>query len=149
MISEEAAKIIKRNGNYVTPTLYLTRAIDWDALPPHIQAKGRKVLPLADQSFKLAVEKGLKIAFGTDAAVFPHGDNAKEFKVRVDLGQSPLEAVRSATLYTADLFGTADRGRIEAGLLADLIAVPGNPLDDVTVLEDVRFVMKGGDIYKR
>jgi imidazolonepropionase-like amidohydrolase len=101
------------------------------------------------KSFQRALTEKLKIAFGTDAGVIPHGDNAKEFAVRVRLGQSPLEAIRSATLYTSDLFGVSDRGEIKAGLLADIIAVEGDPLADITVLEDVKFVMKEGVVYKR
>ncbi|GAB4532653.1 MAG: amidohydrolase family protein [Parvularculaceae bacterium] len=148
IMTEEAARAIKRNGAYVTPTLYLSQSIDWDAVPPALEAKGRAVMPLADDSFRLAVQRGLKIAFGTDAAVFPHGDNAKEFAYRVSLGQSEIEAIRSATIYAADLFGVDDRGRIAAGLLADIIAVDGDPLSDISVLENVGFVMKGGEVYK-
>jgi imidazolonepropionase-like amidohydrolase len=95
------------------------------------------------------VRLGLKISFGTDAGVFAHGDNAKEFTARVRYGQSPLEAIRSATLVNAELFDTPDRGRIETGLLADLIAVAGDPLEDIRLLEDVRFVMKGGVVYRQ
>lgn len=148
IMTDEAARVIKRNGTYVTPTLYLSQAIDWDAVPPALEAKGRMVMPLADDNFRLAVARGLKIAFGTDAAVFPHGDNAKEFAYRVALGQSEIEAIRSATIYAADLFGVEDRGRIAVGLLADIIAVDGDPLADISVLENVRFVMKGGEVYK-
>ena len=90
----------------------------------------------------------MKIAFGTDAAVYPHGDNAREFAVYVKQGMSPIEAIRSATIYSADLLGIDDRGVIAEGKLADIIGVAGNPLEDVTVLEDVKFVMKGGEVYK-
>jgi imidazolonepropionase-like amidohydrolase len=81
--------------------------------------------------------------------VFPHGDNAKELTARVGHGDTPLHAIRSATIVNAELLGTPDRGRIEAGLLADLVAVAGNPLEDIKLLEDVRFVMKGGVAYKQ
>jgi imidazolonepropionase-like amidohydrolase len=81
--------------------------------------------------------------------VFPHGDNAKEFGVLVDLGMSPIDALRSATTATADLLGFEDRGQIAEGFLADVIAVPGNPLENIRVMEDVQFVMKGGVVYKR
>jgi imidazolonepropionase-like amidohydrolase len=91
----------------------------------------------------------VKIAFGTDAAVYPHGDNAKEFAVLVGYGMKPIDAIRTATLNAADLLGVTDRGEIAAGKLADLIAVPGNPLNDVHVLEQVRFVMKGGVVVKQ
>ncbi|MFZ5608985.1 MAG: amidohydrolase family protein [Pseudomonadota bacterium] len=149
IITDEAAKVLRKNRTWVVPTLYLSRAIDWDSLPPLLAAKGREVSPIADESFQRALRQGLKIAFGTDAAVYPHGDNAKEFAVRVKLGQSPLEAIRSATLYTAALFDTPDRGAIAPGLLADLIAVDGDPLADITVLQQVAFVMKGGIVVKR
>ena len=148
MMTDEAVAIIKKNGSYVTPTLYLIDALDPESLPPLLAEKQRKLGPLAQEGFKRALNNGLKIAFGTDAGVFPHGDNAKEFGVRVRLGETPLHAIQSATVVNAELFGTPDRGKIEPGLLADLVAVAGNPLDDVKLLEDVRFVMKGGVVYK-
>jgi imidazolonepropionase-like amidohydrolase len=149
MMTDEAAAIIKKNGSFVTPTLYLIDALDPESLPPLLAEKQRKLGPLAQESFKRALKNGLKIAFGTDAGVFPHGDNAKEFAVRVRLGEAPLHAIQSATVVNAELFGTPDRGKIEPGLLADLVAVAGNPLEDVKLLEDVRFVMKGGVVYKK
>jgi imidazolonepropionase-like amidohydrolase len=149
MMTDEAASIIKKNGSFVTPTLYLIDALDPASLPPLLAEKQRKLGPLAQESFKRALKNGLKIAFGTDAGVFPHGDNAKEFAVRVRLGETPLHAIQSATVVNAELFGTPDRGKIEPGLLADLVAVAGNPLEDVKFLEDVRFVMKGGVVYKQ
>ena len=149
MMTDEAAAIIRKNGSYVTPTLYLIDALDPESLPPLLAEKQRKLGPLAQESFKRALKNGLKIAFGTDAGVFPHGDNAKEFGVRVRLGETPLHAIQSATVVNAELLGTPDRGKIEPGLLADLVAVAGNPLDDVKLLEDVRFVMKGGVVYKQ
>jgi len=94
------------------------------------------------------LKKGLKIALGTDAAVFPHGDNAKELTVHVELGQSTADAIRSATINNAELFDLNDRGRIAVGLLADIIAVKGDPLKDISALETVDFVMKHGVIYK-
>lgn len=148
IITDKAARVMKKNGTWLVSTLYLARAIDWDSVPPALAAKGHEVMPLADESFKLALKKGLKIALGTDAAVYPHGDNAKELAVHVELGQSPAEAIRSATVNTAELFGVDDRGRIATGLLADIIAVDGDPLADVSVLQSVDFVMKGGKVYK-
>ena len=149
MMTDEAAAIIRKNGSFVTPTLYLIDALDPESLPPLLAEKQRKLGPLAQESFKRALKNGLKIAFGTDAGVFPHGDNAREFGVRVRLGEAPLHAIQSATVVNAELFGTPDRGKIEPGLLADLVAVAGNPLEDVKLLEDVRFVMKGGVVYKQ
>jgi len=148
IMTEEAAAIIKKNGIWVTPNMHLIEVVDLDALPPPIRAKAEYVSPISVESFKRALEMGLKIAFGTDAGVYPHGDNAQELAARVHHGMSPLEAVRSATMYSAEALGTPDRGQVRAGLLADLIAVEGNPVEDVTLLQDVRFVMKGGVVYK-
>jgi imidazolonepropionase-like amidohydrolase len=140
---------MKERGTYLVPTIYLTQAIRLDALPPPIRAKAEYVLPRACQSLQLAIRSGVKIAFGTDAAVYPHGDNAREFAVLVESGMTPADAIRTATVNATDLLSVSDRGNIAPGLLADLVAVPGNPLENIRVLEDVRFVMKGGQIYKR
>jgi imidazolonepropionase-like amidohydrolase len=148
ILTEEAAVILKQNGTFVVPNLYLIKALDVSKLPPEIAAKMNHLKPLQIESFRRSLAHQLKIAFGTDAGVFPHGENAREFTAQVENGQTPLGAIRSATVVTADLFGTPDRGRIEKGLLADLIAVAGNPLDDIKLLEDVRFVMKGGVVHK-
>jgi imidazolonepropionase-like amidohydrolase len=149
MLNDEAIRLMKERGTYLVPTTALTDSIRLDALPPPIRAKAEYVIPLAKQSLQRAIGAGVKIAFGTDAAVIPHGQNAKEFSALVARGMSPIDAVRAATVNAADLLGVSDRGRIAPGLLADLVAVPGNPLDNIRVLEDVRFVMKGGQIYKR
>jgi len=148
IMTEEAAKILKKNGTFVVPNIYLNKAIDLDSLPPEIAAKEVYLQPLVIESFRRAVAHELKIAFGTDAGVFPHGDNAKELAEQVAYGRAPVDVIRSATIVNAELFDTPDRGKIEPGLLADIIAVKGNPLDDVSLLEDVGFVMKGGVIYK-
>lgn len=149
IMTEEAARVLKKNGTFVVPNLHLVEAIDVATLPPALAAKQTQLIPRVTESFRRALETGLKISFGTDAGVFPHGQNAREFSARAALGDTPLHAIRSATIVNAELFGTPDRGRIEAGLLADLIAVAGNPLEDIRLLEDVRFVMKGGVVYKR
>jgi imidazolonepropionase-like amidohydrolase len=149
LLNDEAISLMKQRGTYLVPTTYLGQAIRLDALPPSIRAKAEYVLPLARQSLQLAIKSGVKIAFGTDAAVYPHGDNAREFAVLVERGMTPADAIRTATLNAVDLLGVSDRGNIAPGLLADLVAVPGNPLENIRVLEDVRFVMKGGTIYKR
>jgi len=148
LMSEEAADIIKQNGTWVTPNMYLIEAIDRNALPPPIRAKADYVTPLSVESFERSVARGLKIDFGTDAGVYPHGENARELEARVRHGMSPVEAIRSATIYSAEALGTTDRGQIKAGLLADLVAVRGNPLEDVKILQHVRFVMKSGVVYK-
>jgi imidazolonepropionase-like amidohydrolase len=148
MLNDEAIALMKEKGTYLVPTTYLADNIPLDALPPPIRAKAESILPVAKESVRRAIRAGVKIAFGTDAAVFPHGDNAKEFAALVERGMTPLEAIRSATLNAADLLGVDDRGLIAPGRWADLVAVPGNPLEDIRVLEDVRFVMKGGKVFK-
>lgn len=149
LMTEEAAKIIRRNGTWVTPNIHLTTAIDMDALPPALREKAAYVSTLSYESFQRALDMGLNIAFGTDAGVYPHGENARELEARVGLGMEPAAAIRSATADSARALGLDDRGRIEPGLLADLIAVQGDPVDDITRLQDVRFVMKAGVIYKQ
>jgi imidazolonepropionase-like amidohydrolase len=144
MLTDEIYKEMKTRGTYLVPTAYLLTAMPLDALPPPLAAKARQVIPLAKESHRQAVKAGVKIAFGTDAAVYPHGLNAREFAVYVDYGMSPIEAIRTATTAAADLLGTTDRGVIAAGKLADLVAVPGDPLKDITAMEQVSFVMKGG-----
>lgn len=149
MLSPEAARLIKQSGTYVSPTLYLFEAIDPASLPPEMLKKGESIMNASRDSFRLALRESLKIVFATDAGVYPHGDNAREFATRVRLGQSPLEAIRSATLYASTLLDVPDRGQIKAGLRGDIVAVEGNPLEDVRTLEDVRFVMKDGRIYRQ
>lgn len=148
VITKKAARILKKNDTAIVPNLYLTQALDLDQLSPAIRAKAEAITPKFFESFRMALEYDLKIVFGTDAGVFPHGENARQFALHVENGQSALEAIRGATLVAAQVLGTPDRGRIAEGLLADLIAVDGNPLEDVSRLEDVRFVMKGGVVYK-
>jgi imidazolonepropionase-like amidohydrolase len=149
MIDDEAADLMKRRGTYLVPTAYLLTTLEGlRNLPPAIAAKAKQVIPLAQASHRRAIRAGVKIAFGTDAAVYPHGDNAHEFAVYVGYGMRPAEAIRTATVNAADLLGVTDRGMIAPGKLADLIAVRGNPLEDVRVLEQVPWVMKGGVVVK-
>jgi imidazolonepropionase-like amidohydrolase len=148
MIDDEAADLMKRRGTYLVPTAYLLSTFKYESLPPPIAAKAKEVVPLAQASHRRAIRAGVKIAFGTDAAVYPHGDNAREFAVYVGYGMRPADAIRTATVNAADLLGVSDRGVIAPGKLADLIAVRGNPLEDVRVLEQVPWVMKGGVVVK-
>lgn len=148
MLTDEAIALMKERGTYLVPTTYLADAIDLEVLPPPIRAKAESVLPLAKESVRRAIAAGVPIAFGTDAAVYPHGDNARELATLVERGMTPLEALRTATVHAAALLGVDDRGAIAAGRLADLVAVDGDPLADVTTTERVRFVMKGGVVYK-
>ncbi|MGH7482443.1 MAG: metal-dependent hydrolase family protein, partial [Longimicrobiales bacterium] len=147
ILDDEAIELMRERGTYLVPTTYLADAIDLDALPAQIRAKAEHVLPIMRESLRRAIAAGVPIAFGTDAAVYPHGDNAREFAVYVRLGMSPVDAIRTATVEAAALLGVDDRGVVAEGRLADLIAVPGNPFQDVRTLENVRFVMKGGVVY--
>jgi imidazolonepropionase-like amidohydrolase len=112
-------------------------------------AKAKLVMPAARQNVARAFREGVKVAFGTDAAVYPHGLNAREFAVMVKLGLTPLAAIQAATVNAADLLGWSDRiGTLEPGKYADLIAVDGDPLKNVATLEDVKVVLKGGEVVK-
>jgi imidazolonepropionase-like amidohydrolase len=149
ILNKKAIAVMKKHGTYLVPTTYLADSIDLDVLPPAIREKAEFVLPLAKEGLSRAIKAKVKIAFGTDAAVYPHGDNAKEFAALVERGMTPLEAIRTATIHAADLLGVVDRGQIKTGLLADIIAVPGDPLKNIEVLENVGFVMKNGKVYKQ
>jgi imidazolonepropionase-like amidohydrolase len=152
-INDEDISLMKERGTYLVPTLYLG---DWFMenyqrlnIPPFIMTKARAVMPTARLNISRAFKAGVKVAFGTDAAVYPHGLNGREFAVMVKLGLTPMQAIQAATVNAADLLGWSDRiGSIEEGRFADIIAVGGDPISDVTQLERVRFVMKGGMVVK-
>ncbi len=152
-IDDTGIAVMKEHGTYLVPTLYLG---DWmidnaglTRLPPPLLAKAREVIPAARKNIAHAFASGVKVAFGTDAAVYPHGLNAHEFAVMVRLGLTPLQAVQAATLNAADLLGWSGKvGTLEPGAWADMIAVDGDPTKDVTTLERVKFVMKGGEVVK-
>jgi imidazolonepropionase-like amidohydrolase len=150
-INDAAIAEMKKDGTYLVPTLYLE---DWmiekGHLPPFYEQKMKDVSKVAKANIKRAMQAGVKIALGTDAAVYPHGLNAHELDVYVNqMGMTPLAALQTTTINAADLMGwTAKTGTLEPGKWADIIAVEKNPLDDVRVLEDVKFVMKGGVVYK-
>jgi imidazolonepropionase-like amidohydrolase len=148
MLDDEAIAMMKERGTYLVPTSYLVDRINMDVLPPLVRKKAETVIPLARASLRKAIAAGVKVAFGTDAAVYPHGENAKEFAVYVKMGMSPLAAIRSATTVAADVLGKDDRGAIAAGRLADLVAVPGDPLADITATERVSWVMQGGKVLR-
>ena len=152
-IDDEAIAMMKKRGTYLVPTLYLG---DWLLdnaerihLPDYALAKARVVLPEARKNVGHAIRAGVKVALGTDAAVYPHGLNARELAVYVKLGMTPLQAIQSATIAGADLLGWTDKvGTLDAGKWADLVAVEGDPTKDVTVLEHPALVMKGGRVYR-
>jgi imidazolonepropionase-like amidohydrolase len=150
MMDDEAVALLKTHHTYYVPTLYTTDAIATDpTVPASEKARARQVAEVQGRSFQMVLGAGLPIGFGTDAAVIPHGKNAREFNYRVKLGQSPAAAVASATSVAAEIMGWSDRvGTLAAGRFADLIAVKGDPLRDITELERVQFVMKGGRIYR-
>ena len=148
MLDDSTIALMIARGTYLVPTAYLQQTVDIDHLPPPIAAKARLIFPLARASHRRAIQAGVKIAFGTDAAVMPHGQNAHEFGAYVDYGMSPLNALRTATTNAADLLGVTDRALLAPGRLADIIAVPGNPLTDIHVTEHVSFVMKGGVVVR-
>ncbi len=152
-IDDAAIAELKKNGTYLVPTLYLG---DWfmenaekNRVPDFLLVKAKAVMPAARKNVAHAFASGVKVAFGTDAAVYPHGLNAHEFGVMVKLGLTPLQAIQAATVNDADLLGWSEKvGTIEAGKWADIIAVDGDPLKDVTTLEHVKLVMKGGEVVK-
>jgi imidazolonepropionase-like amidohydrolase len=148
ILDDEAIALMKEHGTWLVPTAYLRDRINLSVLPPLVRRKAESVLPLADASNRKAIAAGVKIAFGTDAAVYPHGENAKEFAVYVKMGMTPIAALQSATTVAAEVLGKDDRGSIAPGKLADLIAVPGDPLQDITATERVLWVMQGGKVLK-
>jgi len=153
LMDDASIATLKKNGTYIVPTLYL---MDWNRenadkanLPDFLRAKMAMVSAQGAKNLKKAFDAGLKVALGTDAAVYPHGLNAHEFAVYVRLGMTPIQAIRTGTVNAADLLGWSDKvGSIEAGKWADIVAVDGDPLSDVTTLQQVKFVMKGGEIIK-
>lgn len=146
ILDDEAIQLMIEHGTYLVPTTYLTEAVDLDALPPLLREKAERVIPMAQQSLERAIAAGVKIAYGTDAAVIPHGDNGKELAVLVKRGMTPLAAIRSATINAADLLGLKDRGVIKVGMRADLIGVKGEVLNEINVIENVDQVIKKGDL---
>jgi len=153
LMDDASIAALKKNGTYLVPTLYL---MDWHRenaarsnVPEYSRRKMEMVMQVGEKNVKQAMAAGVKIALGTDAAVYPHGRNAHEFGVYVRLGMTPLQAIQSGTLNGAELLGWSDKiGSIEAGKWADIVAVDGDPLQDVSILEHVKFVMKGGVVVK-
>ncbi len=148
LMTRETMEFMIERGTFLVATSYLAEGLDVSRVHPALRAKAEEVFPQAKANLRRAIKAGMRIACGTDAPAIPHGDNAKELWALVDRGMAPIDAIRAATIVSADLIGVNDRGRIRPGQLADLIAVPGNPLDDIEVTQDVQFVMKGGRIYK-
>ena len=152
-IDDDGIATLKKNGTYLVPTVYLAEWFLENAerlhVPQELQTKAKAVFPAADKNVAHAIASGVKIAFGTDAAVYPHGLNARQFPYLVRLGMTPVQAIQSATVNAADLMGWSEKvGTIEAGKFADIIAVDGDPTKDVTTLEHPKLVIKGGVVYK-
>jgi imidazolonepropionase-like amidohydrolase len=148
LMSDETLDLLISRGRFLVATTYLADGMDVSRAAPELQAKAAEVFPRAKATISRAIAKGARIACGTDAPAIPHGDNAKELLALADRGMTPAQAIRAATTVAAELLDVDDRGRLEPGLLADVIAVPGDPLTDLSVVGDVRFVMKGGVVHR-
>jgi imidazolonepropionase-like amidohydrolase len=152
-IDDAGIAAMKEHGAYLVPTVYLG---DWmidnaglTHLPAPLLAKAKEVIPAARKNIAHAFAAGVKVALGTDAAVYPHGLNGHEFETMVKLGLTPLQSIQAGTLNAADLLGWAGKvGTLEPGAWADIVAVDGDPLKDITTLQRVKFVMKGGEVVK-
>jgi len=149
LMSDETLDLLVELGRFLVPTTYLADGMDVSNAAPELQAKAAEVFPRAKETIAKAIRRGARIACGTDAPAIPHGRNAKELVALVARGMTPVQAIQAATTVSAELIDVDDRGRLAPGLLADVIAVPGDPSEDITTTQDVRFVMKGGVVYKQ
>ncbi len=153
-LDDEALDMMKAHGTYLVPTLMAAQGLKEKLdrgiyMPPAIAQKARAAIAAIRSTFQRALAKGVKIGFGTDAAVYPHGRNAEEFHLMVDAGMKPGEALRAGTSADAELLGLADKiGTLEPGKLADVVAVPGDPTQEIRQTEKVIFVMKEGVVYR-
>ncbi|MGW1741215.1 amidohydrolase family protein [Nocardia sp. NPDC001965] len=148
LAGDDTVQMMVDHGTFLVPTSYLSEGLDTSKAPPALRRKAEQVFPKARRMLAKAIEAGVKIACGTDAPAVPHGQNAKELWALVDRGMTPMQALRAATVTSAELIDAEDRGRLAPGLLADIIAVPGDPARDITALETVDFVMKDGVVHK-
>ena len=152
-LDDECIQLMKSRGTYLVPTVFLWSHFPENARPPEVPLekaeKAREMAPIAKRNLARAIRAGVKIALGTDSSVYPHGMNGHEFGALVDLGMSPLGSIQAATIHAADLLRMQQQvGQLKPGFFADLVAVPVNPLKNVRVLENIPFVMKGGEIVK-
>jgi imidazolonepropionase-like amidohydrolase len=148
LASDATLDLMVERGTFLVATTYLADGMDVSRAAPELQAKAAEVFPRARATISKAIERGVRVACGTDAPAIPHGRNARELVALVDRGMTPVQAIRAATTVSAELIDADDRGRLAPGLLADVIGVPGDPTGDVTLTEQVRFVMKGGQVYR-
>ena len=153
-MTDEIMRLMKRNGTFYVPTILAgvwvgEKAQEADYFPAIVRPKAATIGPVIQETFAKAYAAGVTIAFGTDTGVSPHGENAREFELMVEAGMPPMEAIQSATMGGAKLLRIQeDLGSVETGKIADLVAVPGNPLESISLMKDVSFVMKAGTIYK-
>ncbi len=148
-LDDEALRMMRERGTYLVPTLSVRSGIAESKFPPLVQQKADLAVRSQDAMVRRALAAGVKIALGTDAAVYPHGNNALEFVLLNADGMTPAQALRAGTSVAANLLGLQDRiGTLETGKLADVVAVPGNPMDNIKVTQSVLFVMKEGTIYR-
>jgi len=154
-MDDEIRTLMKKHGTYYVPTILAGKFVADKAkidgfFPELVRPKAAAIGPLIQNTFEQAHKTGVKIAFGTDSGVSAHGDNAQEFSLMVEAGMKPADALLSATVNSASLLGISDiLGTLEEGKLADIVAVQGNPLDDISLMESVSFVMKDGVVYKQ
>lgn len=152
-LDSEAIRLAKKHGTVLSMDIYVTEYIlsegEKAGILPESLEKERRVGSRQRESFREAVDAGVKMVFGSDAAVYPHGENPRQFSRMVEFGMTPLQALQAATINAAELLGQQENlGSIREGKLADIVAVPGNPLEDIGVMEKVQFVMKDGTVYK-
>ena len=148
LMDDEGRALMKQHGTYLVPTLEVRECVGSN-YPPEFVSKAQQIMTAQLANFRKAVQAGVKIGFGTDIGVCRFGTNAREFSLMVENGMTPMQAIQAASSADADLLGVAHKlGSISPGKLADIIAVRGDPLANVRLLEDVRFVMKDGRIYK-
>jgi imidazolonepropionase-like amidohydrolase len=153
-MDKEAIKLAKKNGTYLSMDIYdteyiLSKGLESGMLPESIE-KEHMTGTRQRQSFTESWQAGVKMVMGTDAAVYPHGDNARQLSRMVTFGMTPMEALQAATIEGARLLDQTDNlGSIREGRYADIIAIEGDPIADITLLENVSFVMKGGQVYKQ
>jgi imidazolonepropionase-like amidohydrolase len=152
-MSDEVMSLMKRNGTWYVPTISAGRFVADKAkidgyFPDVVRPKAARVGALIQDTAAKAHKAGVKIAFGTDMGVGPHGDNAREFIYMVEAGMPAAAALQSATIHAAEVLGVDDQGVIEAGKRADIIAMPGNPVADINAVMNVDFVMKDGTVYR-
>ncbi|HEY7306084.1 MAG TPA: amidohydrolase family protein [Bryobacteraceae bacterium] len=148
-IDDETLRMMREHGTYLVPTLAVRSGIAESKLPPLVRQKADLAMKAQDNMVRRALAMGVKIALGTDAAVYPHGNNALEFVLMANDGMTPAQSLRAGTVAAADLLGLQNKiGTLESGKLADIVAVPGNPLENIKVTQSVLFVMKEGTVYR-